>query len=130
MRTPRHVPTLSMSVHILAACRPAAGTSFGLPELQLGIIPGFGGTQRLPRAVGLQKAAEMMLTSTPIKDGAARKLGLVDEVVPPQQLLEAAKKLALDIACERGGWDGVVMSVGSTQCGQAFKQGSLPFPCQ
>lgn len=39
-----------------------AGTSFGLPELQLGIIPGFGGTQRLPRAVGLKKAVEMMLT--------------------------------------------------------------------
>jgi len=42
--------------------RTLAGTSFGLPELQLGIIPGFGGTQRLPRAVGLKKAVEMMLT--------------------------------------------------------------------
>lgn len=46
-----------------------AGTSFGLPELTLGIIPGFGGTQRLPRAVGLQKGVEMMLTSKPIKAG-------------------------------------------------------------
>ncbi|KAL4446209.1 hypothetical protein ABPG77_003016 [Micractinium sp. CCAP 211/92] len=77
-------------------CTP--GTSFGLPELQLGIIPGFGGTQRLPRAVGLQKAVEMMLTSKPIKDGAAKKLGLVDEVVPPGQLLAAAKSFALDMA--------------------------------
>lgn len=77
------------------------GTSFGLPELQLGIIPGFGGTQRLPRAVGLQKAVEMMLTSKPIKDAAAKKLGLVDEVAPPAQLLEAAKQLALDIAGEQ-----------------------------
>lgn len=75
-----------------------AGTSFGLPELQLGIIPGFGGTQRLPRAVGLQKAVEMMLTSTPIKDRAARELGLADEVVPPGQLLEVAKRVAFDIA--------------------------------
>ncbi|KAI3432440.1 hypothetical protein D9Q98_003993 [Chlorella vulgaris] len=77
-------------------CTP--GTSFGLPELQLGIIPGFGGTQRLPRTVGLQKAVEMMLTSTPIKDRAALKLGLVDAVVPAAQLLEAAKQMALDIA--------------------------------
>ncbi|EFN52227.1 hypothetical protein CHLNCDRAFT_59763 [Chlorella variabilis] len=77
-------------------CTP--GTSFGLPELQLGIIPGFGGTQRLPRAVGLQKAVEMMLTSTPIKDRAARELGLADEVVPPGQLLEVAKRVAFDIA--------------------------------
>jgi Enoyl-CoA hydratase/isomerase len=58
-----------------------AGTKLGLPELQLGIIPGFGGTQRLPRLVGLQKAAEMMLTSQPISDKAAKKLGLVDDVV-------------------------------------------------
>jgi len=82
----------------------AAGTSFGLPELQLGIIPGFGGTQRLPRAVGLQKAVEMMLTSKPIKEAAAQKLGLVDEVVPLQQLLEAAQRLALDMAGRLAGW--------------------------
>jgi enoyl-CoA hydratase/carnithine racemase len=43
---------------------------------------GFGGTQRLPRLVGLKKAIQMMLTSTPIKDGEARKLGLLDDVVP------------------------------------------------
>eukprot|EP00775_Hariotina_reticulata_P003942 gene3942-4196_t len=76
----------------------APGSRLGLPELQLGIIPGFGGTQRLPRLVGLQKAIEMMLTSTPIKDSAALKLGLVDAVVPQQELLAAAKQRALDIA--------------------------------
>jgi enoyl-CoA hydratase/carnithine racemase len=52
-----------------------------LAVLQLGIIPGFGGTQRLPRLVGLQKAAEMMLTSKPISEKAAKAAGLVDEVV-------------------------------------------------
>jgi enoyl-CoA hydratase/3-hydroxyacyl-CoA dehydrogenase len=80
-------------------CSP--GTAIGLPELQLGIIPGFGGTQRLPRLVGLPKSLEMMLTSQPVKDGAAKKLGLVDAVVPPDQLLSAAKALALDIAAGR-----------------------------
>ena len=45
----------------------ARGATLGLPELQLGIIPGYGGTQRLPRLVGLAKAAEMMLTSKAIK---------------------------------------------------------------
>lgn len=75
-----------------------AGSRMGLPELQLGIIPGFGGTQRLPRLVGLQKAMEMMLTSTPIKAEAAAELGLVDALVPKDQLLQAAKQLALDIA--------------------------------
>lgn len=77
------------------------GTAMGLPELQLGIIPGFGGTQRLPRLVGVAKAVEMMLTSTPVKVPAAKELGLVDVVVPPQQLLSVAKKLALDIAAGR-----------------------------
>ncbi|GLI69386.1 hypothetical protein VaNZ11_013987, partial [Volvox africanus] len=74
------------------------GTKLGLPELQLGIIPGFGGTQRLPRLVGLAKAAEMMLTSTPIKAEAGLKLGLVDALAPADQLVSTAKALALDIA--------------------------------
>jgi enoyl-CoA hydratase/3-hydroxyacyl-CoA dehydrogenase len=76
----------------------APGSRLGLPELQLGILPGFGGTQRLPRLVGLQKGIEMMLTSTPINDKAAKKLGLVDDVVPAGQLLAAARAHALAIA--------------------------------
>jgi enoyl-CoA hydratase/3-hydroxyacyl-CoA dehydrogenase len=74
------------------------GTSLGLPELQLGIIPGFGGTQRLPRLVGVAKAIEMMLKSTPLKTPAAMDAGLVDSVVGPEELLRAAKKMAMDMA--------------------------------
>ena len=75
-----------------------AGTSLGLPELSLGVLPGFGGTQRLPRLVGLQQAVQMMLTSQPIKEKAALKAGLLDGVTPADQLLSAAKALALEIA--------------------------------
>ena len=74
------------------------GTLLGLPELQLGIIPGFGGTQRLPRLVGVAKAAELMLTSTPVKVPKAMEMGLVDAIASPQELMAAAKKLALEIA--------------------------------
>jgi enoyl-CoA hydratase/carnithine racemase len=56
---------------------------------------------RLPRLVGLQQAIQMMLTSTPIGDKAGLKAGLLDAVVPQQQLLAAAKQRALDIAAGR-----------------------------
>lgn len=75
-----------------------AGTKIGLPELQLGIIPGFGGTQRLPRLVGLQQAIMMMLTSQPITADKGMKAGLIDAVVPPADLLPRARALALDMA--------------------------------
>ena len=75
-----------------------AGTKIGLPELQLGIIPGFGGTQRLPRLVGLQQGLMMMLTSSPLIASAALGAGLVDAVVAPAQLLPKAKMMALDMA--------------------------------
>ena len=70
----------------------------GLPELQLGVIPGFGGTQRLPRLVGLPKALDMMLKSKPIKAEEALELGLVDAIVPADQLIAEATQLAKDIA--------------------------------
>ncbi len=79
----------------------APGTAFGLPELTLGIIPGFGGTQRLPRLIGVAKAAEMMLTSKPVKAEAALKLGLVDAIAPADALLAAAKARARDVAAGR-----------------------------
>ncbi|KAI3767920.1 hypothetical protein L2E82_18349 [Cichorium intybus] len=75
-----------------------------LPELSLGVIPGFGGTQRLPRLLGLSKAIDMMLTSKPIISEEGAKLGLIDAIVPPQELLKVARKWALDIAEARKPW--------------------------
>ncbi|KAK1293873.1 hypothetical protein QJS10_CPA16g01554 [Acorus calamus] len=76
----------------------------GLPELQLGILPGMGGTQRLPRLVGLPKALEMILTSKPVKGKEAHALGLVDAIVPPDELIKSARLWALDIAENRKPW--------------------------
>ncbi|PQQ00219.1 glyoxysomal fatty acid beta-oxidation multifunctional protein MFP-a [Prunus yedoensis var. nudiflora] len=76
----------------------------GLPELQLGLIPGFGGTQRLPRLVGITKALEMMLTSKPVKGQEACDLGLVDAIVSPDQLVSTARQWALDILECRRPW--------------------------
>ena len=70
----------------------------GLPELTLGIIPGFGGTQRLPRLVGVKMAIEMMLTSKPVKAWKALRAGLVDSIVDDDKLLEKAKAMALSMA--------------------------------
>ncbi len=69
---------VSLACHYRVADERAA---LGLPELTLGIIPGAGGTQRLPRLVPLEAATEMMLSSKPVAAIQAKKLGLVDEVV-------------------------------------------------
>ncbi len=68
--------------------------SFGLPELKLGILPGQGGTQRLPRSVPAAVAMHMVLTGEPIGAQAALAWGLVSEVVPPERLLPRALELA------------------------------------
>jgi len=69
--------------------------SLGLPEVQLGIHPGFGGTVRTVRLVGVRPAMEMMLTGRPVRADKALRLGLVDELVPVEQLRSAAKQIAL-----------------------------------
>ncbi|XP_062231207.1 peroxisomal fatty acid beta-oxidation multifunctional protein MFP2-like [Phragmites australis] len=76
----------------------------GLPELQLGIIPGMGGTQRLPRLVGLPKALEMMLMSKPINGREAHELGLVDNVASANELVSTACSWALEIAEQKRPW--------------------------
>ena len=70
----------------------------GQPEVNLGIIPGWGGTQRLPRLIGISRAKEMMFTGERISAEHALKLGLVDHVYPGDQLLDHAQKLAQTIA--------------------------------
>ncbi|MBM3784313.1 MAG: enoyl-CoA hydratase [Acidobacteria bacterium] len=65
----------------------------GLPELKLGIIPGYGGTQRLARIVGRGRALEMILTGEPVDAAEAYRIGLVNKVVPQAELLGAAKGL-------------------------------------
>jgi 3-hydroxyacyl-CoA dehydrogenase/enoyl-CoA hydratase/carnithine racemase len=66
------------------------GVNLGQPEVQIGLIPGAGGTQRLPRLIGLPNAIEMITTGAPIKSEKALQRGLVDEVVPEGKLIEAA----------------------------------------
>jgi 3-hydroxyacyl-CoA dehydrogenase/enoyl-CoA hydratase/3-hydroxybutyryl-CoA epimerase len=69
--------------------------SLGLPEVQLGIHPGFGGTVRSVRLLGVRPAMEMMLTGKPVRAEKALRIGLVDQLVPPQDLSKAAKQIAL-----------------------------------
>lgn len=86
---------LAMCCHIRFA---AEGSRLGQPEINLGIMPGFGGTQRLPRIVGQSKAIELILTGDPISAQEAKALGLVSQVVPPEELLRHVQGLARTIA--------------------------------
>ncbi len=67
---------------------------FGTPEVTLGLIPGWGGTQRLPRAVPSVKAAELLLTGKPISAQEAYRIGLVNKVVPFAELMPTTKQMA------------------------------------
>ena len=79
--------------------RLAADTArLGQPEISLGLIPGYAGTQRLPRLVGKGRAMEMILTGAPISADEAYRIGLVNRVVPAADLLTEAKKLAAQLA--------------------------------
>ncbi|HHJ4449168.1 fatty acid oxidation complex subunit alpha FadJ [Raoultella sp. FYR_9] len=76
-------------------CSDDEKTRLGLPEVQLGLLPGSGGTQRLPRLIGVSGALEMILTGKQLRARQALKAGLVDEVVPQSILLQTAVELAL-----------------------------------
>lgn len=74
------------------------GAGLGQPEIALGLIPGAGGTQRLQRLVGYQRAKEMVMSGRRISAGEALEIGLADRVVPDDELLDAAKAEAADWA--------------------------------
>lgn len=76
----------------------SASAKIGQPEINLGIHPGFGGTQRLPRLVGRMKAKELLLTGDNIDANEAHRIGLVNMVVPDEKLMEEVGKLANKIA--------------------------------
>jgi enoyl-CoA hydratase len=86
---------LAMACDIRIASEKA---KFGQPEVGLGITPGFGGTQRLPRIVGIGKAMELILSAKVISAGEAKAIGLVNQVVAPEELMSTAIALATAIA--------------------------------
>ena len=85
---------LALSCDIILASEKA---KFGQPEVGLGITPGFCGTQRLPRIVGIAKAMELILTAKVIGAAEAKEIGLVSYVYPPEELMDEAVKLATAI---------------------------------
>ncbi|HEU5163824.1 MAG TPA: enoyl-CoA hydratase-related protein [Thermoanaerobaculia bacterium] len=86
---------LALACHIRIASEKA---QIGLPEVTLGIIPGYGGTQRMARLLGKGKALEMILTGDRIPAADAERIGLVNRVVPAEQLLATAEEMARKIA--------------------------------
>ena len=79
-------------------CSDSSKVKLGLPEVKLGLLPGFGGTQNLPKLVGLQNAMDMMLTGKEVRPAKAKKMGLVDQVVASQSVEQVAIQSALDLA--------------------------------
>lgn len=88
---------LAMMCDVIIAADTAR---FGQPEINLGVIPGFGGSQRLPRAIGKAKAAEMLLTGRQMGAEEAERSGLVARVVPAAELLDEALQTAQTIAAK------------------------------
>jgi 3-hydroxyacyl-CoA dehydrogenase/enoyl-CoA hydratase/3-hydroxybutyryl-CoA epimerase len=96
-----HGFALGGGLELALACRYRIAVNdervvLGFPEVQLGIHPGFGGTVRSVRLIGVRAAMEMMLTGKPVRADKALRLGLVDKLVPEAQLRSAARELILD----------------------------------
>lgn len=123
---------LAMSCH-MRICSDRA--RLGQPEINLGIIPGYGGTQRLPRLVGKGRAKWLILTGDMISAQEALRIGLVDFVVPADELMDAARKLARKIASKAPlavAWAKKCVNVGTetdlvTAC--AYEAGQFGLTC-
>lgn len=94
-----HGPALGGGLELALACHyrvcsDSSKTQLGLPEVQLGLLPGGGGTQRLPKLIGIQKAMKMMLTGSPARAKQAKKYGIVDDAVPESILMDVAIQYA------------------------------------
>lgn len=85
---------LAMACHLRIASENA---KFGQPEVKLGVIPGYGGTQRLPRLIGLGRALQWLLTGSMMDATEAYRIGLVNRITPPDELIPTARKMASDI---------------------------------
>lgn len=88
---------LAMACHMRVA---AENAKFGQPEVKLGLIPGYGGTQRLPQLIGKAKAMELLMTADVIDANEAHRLGLVNYVVPAEQLLDKCKEILAKILAQ------------------------------
>ena len=110
-----HGPALGGGLELALCCHERVlsddnKTVVGLPEVQLGVLPGGGGTQRLPKLVGIANALDLMLTGKQVRAKQALKMGLADEVVPKANLEAAAVKRALKLA-QRTDRDGLLRTV-------------------
>jgi len=97
----------------------ADNAKFGQPEIKLGIIPGAGGTQRLPRAVGKAKAMDMVLTARMMDAHEAERAGLVSRVVPLERLLDEALAAAITIC----GFSQIAVMAAKESVNRAFESG-------
>lgn len=94
-----HGPALGGGLELALACHyrvcsDDTKTQLGLPEVQLGLLPGSGGTQRLPKLISVQQAMKMMLTGASVRAKQAKKYGIVDDMVPQSILLDVAIEMA------------------------------------
>lgn len=134
---------LAMACHFRIA---SSNAKMGLPEVSLGVIPGYGGTQRLPQLIGKGRAMELIMTASMIDAETAKNYGLVNYVVAQEELLDFAKNIAQKIAKnspvaiskaikavnagfkhDTDGFDTEIRSFGKCFSSEDFKEGTIAF---